>query len=90
VRAGVCSGHILEVGACPGTRCGEGRRCPVTEEESDVCILPEFGYLEPRLLEFLLSTCVTERICGGLATALTDIGSSRSVLEEIAVLEQSH
>jgi serine/threonine-protein kinase/serine/threonine-protein kinase PknK len=39
--------------------------------------------LEPDLLDFLLSTCITKQICTGLATALTDNLRSRSVLEEI-------
>jgi ATP/maltotriose-dependent transcriptional regulator MalT len=39
--------------------------------------------LEPDLLDFLLSTCITKQICTGLATALTDNRRSRSVLEEI-------
>ena len=39
--------------------------------------------LEPDLLDFLLSTCITKQICSGLATALTDNRRSRSVLEEI-------
>ena len=38
--------------------------------------------LEPDLLDFLLSTCITKQICSGLATALTDNRRSRSVLEE--------
>jgi serine/threonine-protein kinase/serine/threonine-protein kinase PknK len=39
--------------------------------------------LEPDLLDFLLSTCITKQICSGLATALTDNRRSRSALEEI-------
>ncbi len=39
--------------------------------------------LEPDLLDFLLSTCITKQICTGLAIALTDNRRSRSVLEEI-------
>jgi serine/threonine-protein kinase/serine/threonine-protein kinase PknK len=39
--------------------------------------------LEPDLLDFLLSTCVTKQICGGLAAALTDNRHSQTVLEEI-------
>jgi serine/threonine-protein kinase/serine/threonine-protein kinase PknK len=39
--------------------------------------------LEPELLDFLLSTCVTQQTCGGLATALTGNQRSRSILEEI-------
>jgi ATP/maltotriose-dependent transcriptional regulator MalT len=39
--------------------------------------------LEPDLLDFLLSTCVTKQICSGLATALTGNRRTQSVLEEI-------
>jgi len=39
--------------------------------------------LEPDLLDFLLSTCITEQICSGLATALTDHQRSQSILEEV-------
>ncbi|MBO0864887.1 MAG: protein kinase, partial [Mycobacterium sp.] len=39
--------------------------------------------LEPDLLDFLLSTCVTKQICSGLATTLTDNQHSQGVLEEI-------
>jgi len=39
--------------------------------------------LEPDLLDFLLSTCVTKQVSSGLATALTDNRHSQSVLEEI-------
>ena len=39
--------------------------------------------LEPDLLGFLLSTCITKQICSGLATALTDNRYSQRVLEEI-------
>jgi ATP/maltotriose-dependent transcriptional regulator MalT len=39
--------------------------------------------LEPDLLNFLLSTCITKQICSGLATALTDNRHSRNILDEI-------
>jgi ATP/maltotriose-dependent transcriptional regulator MalT len=39
--------------------------------------------LEPDLLDFLLSTCITTQICSGLATALTNNEDSQKVLEEI-------
>jgi ATP/maltotriose-dependent transcriptional regulator MalT len=39
--------------------------------------------LEPDLVDFLLSTCITKQICSGLATALTGSRGSQSVLEEI-------
>ncbi|ORB56609.1 MULTISPECIES: AAA family ATPase [Mycobacterium] len=39
--------------------------------------------LEPDLLDFLMSTCVTNQICSGLATALTNNHNSQGLLEEI-------
>ena len=39
--------------------------------------------LEPDLLDFLLSTCMTKQICSGLATALSGNRRSQSVLEDI-------
>jgi ATP/maltotriose-dependent transcriptional regulator MalT len=39
--------------------------------------------LEPDLLDFLLSTCITKQICSGLATALTGNRRGQSILEEI-------
>jgi ATP/maltotriose-dependent transcriptional regulator MalT len=39
--------------------------------------------LEPDLLDFLLSTCITKQICSGLATALTDNMRSQTTLEEV-------
>ncbi|KZS54402.1 hypothetical protein A4G26_18400 [Mycobacterium kansasii] len=39
--------------------------------------------LEPDLLNFLMSTCVTTQICSGLATALTNNQDSQGLLEEI-------
>ena len=39
--------------------------------------------LEPDLLDFLLSTCITKQICSGLATALTGNRGCQSILEEI-------
>jgi serine/threonine-protein kinase/serine/threonine-protein kinase PknK len=39
--------------------------------------------LEPELLDFLLSTCITKQICSGLATALTNNRDSQSILEDI-------
>ncbi len=39
--------------------------------------------LEPEILDFLLSTCITKQICSGLATALTGNRRSGSILEEI-------
>ncbi|WP_188112906.1 AAA family ATPase [Mycobacterium simiae] len=39
--------------------------------------------LEPDLLDFLLSTCITKQICSGLATALTNNQDSQGLLEEI-------
>ncbi|MEV4236640.1 protein kinase [Nocardia sp. NPDC050408] len=40
--------------------------------------------LEPPLLDFLLDTAITERICADLAIQLTDRSDSQELLEEIA------
>jgi serine/threonine-protein kinase PknK len=39
--------------------------------------------LEPRLLEFLLRTSIAERLCGGLAAALSGMSSDTALLEEV-------
>ncbi|MFE5705407.1 protein kinase [Rhodococcus koreensis] len=39
--------------------------------------------LEPPVLEFLLATSITERICGSLASALTGTSTGQAVLEQI-------
>jgi serine/threonine-protein kinase PknK len=41
------------------------------------------GTLEPELLEFLVATSITERICGGLAAALTGVADGHDWLEQI-------
>ncbi|RZI53784.1 MAG: protein kinase [Pseudonocardia sp.] len=39
--------------------------------------------LEPAMLDFVLTTAVTERICGGLADALAHVDSGQKLLEEV-------
>ncbi|MFD9663237.1 protein kinase [Rhodococcus sp. NPDC059968] len=39
--------------------------------------------LEPRILDFLLATSVTERICAPLACTLTEVDGGQALLEEI-------
>ena len=39
--------------------------------------------LEPELTEFLLATSITERACGGLASALAEVPRGQAMLEEI-------
>jgi ATP/maltotriose-dependent transcriptional regulator MalT len=39
--------------------------------------------LEPELVEFLLATSITERTCGGLASALADVPRGQAMLEDI-------
>ncbi|MCX4097019.1 serine/threonine-protein kinase [Nocardia sp. alder85J] len=39
--------------------------------------------LEPELLDFLVATAVTERLCGDLAAALTGVADGQAVLERI-------
>jgi ATP/maltotriose-dependent transcriptional regulator MalT len=42
-----------------------------------------FDNTEPELAEFLLTTSITERICGGLATALAQTARGQAMLEEV-------
>ncbi|MFE5704939.1 protein kinase [Rhodococcus koreensis] len=39
--------------------------------------------LDPKLLEFLLATSITERICGSLASALAHVERAQAMLEDI-------
>ena len=39
--------------------------------------------LEPEMTEFLLATSITERTCGGLASALAEVPRGQAMLEEI-------
>jgi ATP/maltotriose-dependent transcriptional regulator MalT len=39
--------------------------------------------LEPSMLDFLLATSITERICGGLATALSGVPDGQAMLEQV-------
>ena len=39
--------------------------------------------LDTDVLEFLLQTSVTERLCGSLASALADVGNGQAILEQI-------
>lgn len=39
--------------------------------------------LEPELVEFMLATSITERICGGLASALSGVTRGQATLEDI-------
>jgi ATP/maltotriose-dependent transcriptional regulator MalT/serine/threonine protein kinase len=39
--------------------------------------------LEPSILEFLLKTSISERICGGLARALTGVPDASTILEQV-------
>ena len=39
--------------------------------------------LEPEMLEFLLLTSITERTCGGLASALAKVARGQAMLEEV-------
>ena len=40
--------------------------------------------LEPAMLDFLLATSITERICGELASALSGVAGGQSMLEQVA------
>jgi serine/threonine-protein kinase PknK len=40
--------------------------------------------LEPEIIDFVLSTSITERICGGLACALAHVKRGQAMLEDVA------
>jgi serine/threonine-protein kinase PknK len=40
--------------------------------------------LEPEIIDFVLSTSITERICGGLASALAHVKRGQAMLEDVA------
>ncbi|MFL6086799.1 MAG: protein kinase domain-containing protein [Mycobacterium sp.] len=42
-----------------------------------------FDTLEPSMLDFLLATSITERICGTLATALSGVPDGQAMLEQV-------
>ncbi len=39
--------------------------------------------LQPEMAEFLLATSITERTCGGLASALAEVPRGQAMLEEV-------
>ncbi|WP_055403606.1 MULTISPECIES: serine/threonine-protein kinase [unclassified Mycobacterium] len=39
--------------------------------------------LEPELVEFMMATSITERICGELASVLAEVGGGHAILEDI-------
>ena len=39
--------------------------------------------LEPSMLDFLLATSITERICGELASALSGVPDGQAMLEQV-------
>jgi ATP/maltotriose-dependent transcriptional regulator MalT len=42
-----------------------------------------FDTLEPSMLDFLLTTSITERICGELASALSGVSAGQAMLEQV-------
>jgi ATP/maltotriose-dependent transcriptional regulator MalT len=58
-------------------------RCNATEMIGEFLAENVLDILEPELVEFLLATSITERTCGGLASALAGVPRGQAVLEDI-------
>src|ERR1700756_97811 len=58
-------------------------RCNATDMIGEFLTENVLDILEPELVEFLLATSITERICGGLACALAGVPRGQAVLEDI-------
>jgi serine/threonine-protein kinase PknK len=58
-------------------------RCDATEMIGEFLAENVLDTLEPELVEFLLATSITERTCGGLASALAAVSRGQAVLEDI-------
>jgi serine/threonine-protein kinase PknK len=58
-------------------------RCNATEMIGEFLAENVLDILEPEMVEFLLATSITERTCGGLASALAGVPRGQAVLEDI-------
>jgi ATP/maltotriose-dependent transcriptional regulator MalT len=59
------------------------RLCGATEMIGEFLAENVLDTLEPELTEFLLATSITERTCGGLASALAEVPRGQAMLEDI-------
>src|SRR6202044_1482861 len=39
--------------------------------------------LEPKVVDFMMATSITERICGDLASVLAGVGNGQEILEDV-------
>jgi ATP/maltotriose-dependent transcriptional regulator MalT/serine/threonine protein kinase len=58
-------------------------RCSTTEMIGEFLAENVLDTLEPEMVEFLLATSITERTCGGLASALAEVPRGQAMLEDI-------
>jgi ATP/maltotriose-dependent transcriptional regulator MalT len=58
-------------------------RCSTTEMIGEFLAENVLDILEPEMVEFLLATSITERTCGGLASALAGAPRGQAMLEDI-------
>jgi ATP/maltotriose-dependent transcriptional regulator MalT len=58
-------------------------RCSTTEMIGEFLAENVLDHLELEMVEFLLATSITERTCGGLASALADVPRGQAMLEDI-------
>jgi ATP/maltotriose-dependent transcriptional regulator MalT len=58
-------------------------RCNATELIGEFLAENVLDILEPEMAEFLLATSITERTCGGLASALAGVPRGQAMLEDI-------
>ena len=59
------------------------RLCGATEVIGEFLAENVLDTLEPEMVEFLLATSITERTCGGLASALAAVPRGQAMLEDI-------
>jgi serine/threonine-protein kinase PknK len=69
-------------GGCDATSLVSGL-CGATEMISEFLAENVLDTLEPEMVDFLLATSITERTCGGLASALAEVPRGQAMLEDI-------
>jgi len=69
-------------GGCDATSLVSGL-CGATEMIGEFLAENVLDTLEPEMVDFLLETSITERICGGLASALAGVPRGQAMLEDI-------
>src|SRR6516165_923138 len=69
-------------GGCDATSLVSGL-CGATEMIGEFLAENVLDTLEPEMVDFLLATSITERTCGGLASALAEVPRGQAMLEDI-------